>query len=66
MVSSGEFLELQYSVRSAQNLFAVTVFPVPTPPVRKALHALPSLARGVKSVSRERICSSLFISTFGT
>ena len=57
---------MQYSVMSAQNLFAVTVLPVPTPPVRNAVHALPSLASGVNRVSMERICSSLFISTFGT
>ena len=66
MVSSGVPLELQYSVISAQKRLAVTVFPVPTPPVRNAVQARPSLARGVKRSSRVWSCSSLLTSTFGT
>lgn len=64
--SRGTPLLLQCSLMSAQNLFAVTVLPVPTLPMRNAVHDRPSLASGVKRVSRVRICSSLLTSTFGT
>ena len=51
---------------SSQNLLAVTVFPVPTPPVRNAVHARPSMASGRKSVSILAICSSRWTRVLGT
>lgn len=51
---------------SSQNLLAVTVFPVPTPPVRNAVHPRPSAARGRNSVSSLAICSSRWTRFLGT
>ena len=50
---------------SRQNLRAVTVFPVPTPPVRNAVHWRPSRASGRNSVSRRESCPSLLTRLFG-
>ena len=49
-----------------ENLVAVTVFPVPTLPVRNAVHGRPDSARGLKSVSSLAICSSLWTRFLGT
>lgn len=50
-VSIGLEFPAMYSAMSAQKRLAVTVFPVPTPPVRYAEHALPDIASGLNSVS---------------
>ena len=55
-----------YSVRSALNLAAVTVFPVPTLPVRNAVQDLPLSASGLNRVSRRAICDSLWTRLPGT
>lgn len=50
---------------SMQNLRAVTVFPVPTPPVRNAVHWRPSAASGRNSVSRRDLWTSLWTRSRG-
>ena len=55
-----------YSARSELNLDAVAVFPVPTLPVRYAVHARPDSASGLNRVSSLDICSSLCTRFFGT
>lgn len=50
---------------SAQNLRAVTVLPVPTPPVRNAVHGRPSRASGLNSVSRRENWASLWTRSLG-
>ena len=49
-----------------ENLVAVTVFPVPTLPVRNAVQGRPDSARGLNSVSSLAICSSLWTRLAGT
>lgn len=65
MTSIGLPLEAMNAAISAQNLRAVTVFPVPTLPVRKAVHCLPSRAMGRNRVSSLSICSSRWTRSFG-
>ena len=55
-----------YSARSELNLDAVAVFPVPTLPVRYAVHARPDSASGLNRVSSLDICSSLCTRFLGT
>lgn len=65
-VSSGRPCSAMYADMSSQNLRAVAVFPVPTPPVRKAEHARLSPASGRNSVSSLAICSSRCTRFLGT
>ncbi len=56
----------RYALRSSQKRLAVTVFPVPTPPVRNAVQERPWSARGRNRSSMRDICSSRWIRAFGT
>ncbi len=56
----------RYDLRSSQKRLAVAVFPVPTPPVRNAVHERFWSARGRNSSSRRDICSSRCTRAFGT
>ncbi len=65
IVSAGLPLAARYSHMSAQNLLAVTVFPVPTPPHSSAEHWRPSMANGRNRVSSLESCSSRWTRSWG-